>query len=55
MIKDTIILNFKIEKGEPIDQYYFFARMKLMNESKNLLRERLNSIVQFDSLDKAES
>ncbi|WP_353276641.1 ankyrin repeat domain-containing protein [Wolbachia endosymbiont (group A) of Agelastica alni] len=51
MVNDKITLNFEIEKGEFIDPYYFSARIKLTNESKNLLREQLGSTVQFDNLD----
>ncbi|MDR0772831.1 MAG: hypothetical protein LBE46_00595 [Wolbachia pipientis] len=51
MVNDKITLNFEIEKGEPIDRYYFSARMKLTDESKNLLREKLGSTIQFDNLD----
>ncbi|WP_264328358.1 ankyrin repeat domain-containing protein [Wolbachia endosymbiont (group A) of Andrena hattorfiana] len=51
MVNDKITLNFEIEKGEPIDQYYFSARMRLTDESKNLLREKLGSTIQFDNLD----
>ncbi|WP_265021918.1 hypothetical protein [Wolbachia endosymbiont (group A) of Icerya purchasi] len=51
MVNDKITLNFEIEKGEFIDPYYFSARIKLTNESKNLLREQLGSTVRFDNLD----
>src|SRR6266576_1744530 len=51
MVTNTIILNFEIEKGEFIEPYYFSARIKLTNESKNFLREQLGSIVHFDHLD----
>ncbi|MDM8335451.1 ankyrin repeat domain-containing protein [Wolbachia pipientis] len=51
MVNDTITLIFKIEKGEPIDRHYFSARIKLGDESKNLLREKLSSTIQFDNLD----
>ncbi|XCA33611.1 MAG: hypothetical protein ABS808_02085 [Wolbachia endosymbiont of Polyergus mexicanus] len=51
MVTNTIILNFEIEKGEFIEPYYFSARIKLTNESKNFLREQLGSTVQFDNLD----
>ncbi len=51
MVNDKITLNFEIEKGEFINPYYFSARIKLTNESKNLLREQLGSTVQFDNLD----
>ncbi|MGL9717449.1 MAG: ankyrin repeat domain-containing protein [Wolbachia sp.] len=52
MINDTITLNFEIEKGEPIaGQSHFSARIKLTNESKNLLCEKLGSTVQFGNLD----
>ncbi|MFP3020133.1 MAG: hypothetical protein ACEY3F_02095 [Wolbachia sp.] len=51
MVNDKITLNFEIEKGEPIDRYYFSARIKLTDESKNLLREKLGSTIQFDNLD----
>ncbi|GFY79988.1 ankyrin repeat protein [Trichonephila inaurata madagascariensis] len=51
MVNDKITLNFEIEKGEPIDRYYFSARMRLTDESKNLLREKLGSTIQFDNLD----
>lgn len=51
MVNDKITLNFEIEKGEPIDRYYFSARMKLTDESKNLLREKLGSTIQLDNLD----
>ncbi|MDE5061014.1 MULTISPECIES: hypothetical protein [Wolbachia] len=51
MVTNTITLNFEIEKGEPIDRYYFSARIKLTDESKNLLREKLGSTIQFDNLD----
>ncbi|WP_353284654.1 hypothetical protein [Wolbachia endosymbiont (group A) of Lasioglossum fulvicorne] len=44
-------MNFEIEKGEPIDRYYFSARIKLTDESKNFLREKLGSTIQFDNLD----
>lgn len=46
-----IILNFEVERGDPIDQYYFSARMKLTNESKNLLREKLGDSIEFNDLD----
>lgn len=51
MVDDKITLNFEIEKGEPIDRYYFSARIKLTSESKNLLREKLGSVVKFNNLD----
>ncbi|WP_255453420.1 ankyrin repeat domain-containing protein [Wolbachia endosymbiont of Atemnus politus] len=51
MVNDTITLNFEIEKGEPIGRYYFSARIKLTDESKDFLREKLGSTVQFDNLD----
>ncbi|QOD38254.1 hypothetical protein [Candidatus Wolbachia massiliensis] len=52
MVNGTITLNFKIEKGEPIpDTYYFSARINLTSESKNLLHEKLGGTVQFDNLD----
>ncbi|UPA55434.1 hypothetical protein MWH06_02050 [Wolbachia pipientis] len=51
MVNDKITLNFEIEKGEPIDRYYFSAHIKLTDESKNLLREKLGSTIQFDNLD----
>ncbi|WP_419247126.1 ankyrin repeat domain-containing protein [Wolbachia endosymbiont of Rhagoletis indifferens] len=51
MVNDKITLNFEIEKGEPIDRYYFSARIKLTDESKNFLREKLGSTIQFDNLD----
>jgi len=51
MVTNTIILNFEIEKGEFIEPYYFSARIKLTNESKNFLREQLGGTVQFDNLD----
>ncbi|KAG8170582.1 hypothetical protein JTE90_012171 [Oedothorax gibbosus] len=51
MVNNKITLNFEIEKGEPIDRYYFSARIKLTDESKNLLREKLGSTAQFDNLD----
>ncbi|GHM58761.1 MAG: hypothetical protein sL5_08500 [Candidatus Mesenet longicola] len=46
-----IILNFKIERGEPINEYYFSARIKLTEESKNFLSETLGQNVQFNNLD----
>lgn len=51
MVNDKITLNFEIEKGEFIEPYYFSARIKLTNESKNFLREQLGSTIQFDNLD----
>ncbi|MFP3036057.1 MAG: hypothetical protein ACEY3A_03540 [Wolbachia sp.] len=52
MVDDKITLNFEIERGEPIAaQSHFSARIKLTNESKNLLREKLGSTVKFDNLD----
>ncbi|MDX5462582.1 MAG: hypothetical protein O7157_03445 [Wolbachia endosymbiont of Tetragnatha montana] len=51
MVNDKITLNFEIEKGEAIDRYYFSVRIKLTNESKNLLREKLGSTIQLDNLD----
>ncbi|MDG7057136.1 MAG: collagenase [Wolbachia endosymbiont of Penenirmus auritus] len=52
MVDDKITLNFEIERGEPIAaQSHFSARIKLTNESKNLLREKLDSTVKFDNLD----
>ncbi|NUX01527.1 hypothetical protein GO685_03385 [Wolbachia endosymbiont of Madathamugadia hiepei] len=52
MVDDKITLNFEIERGEPIArQSHFFARIKLTNESKNLLREKFGSTVKFDNLD----
>ncbi|XP_066251647.1 putative leucine-rich repeat-containing protein DDB_G0290503 [Euwallacea similis] len=51
MVNDKITLNFEIEKGEPIDRYYFSAHIKLTDESKDLLREKLGSTIQFDNLD----
>ncbi|WCR57881.1 hypothetical protein [Wolbachia endosymbiont of Ctenocephalides felis wCfeJ] len=51
MVNNTITLNFEIEKGKPINQYYFSARIKLTDESKNLLREKLGNAVEFDNLD----
>ncbi len=52
MVDDKITLNFEIERGEPIAaQSHFSARIKLTNESKNLLLEKLGSTVKFDNLD----
>ncbi|MDR2977909.1 MAG: hypothetical protein LBU56_00410 [Rickettsiales bacterium] len=52
MVDDKITLNFEIEKSEPIaGQSHFSSRIKLTNESKNLLREKLGSTVKFDNLD----
>ncbi len=51
MVNDKITLNFEIEKGEPIDRYYFSARIKLTDGSKNFLREKLGSTIQLDNLD----
>lgn len=52
MVDDKITLNFEIEKSEPIaGQSHFSARIKLTNESKNLLREKLGGAVKFDNLD----
>ncbi|MDR3131705.1 MAG: hypothetical protein LBU02_01230 [Rickettsiales bacterium] len=52
MVDDKITLNFEIERGEPIaGQSHFSARIKLTNESKNLLRGKLGDTVKFDNLD----
>ncbi|WP_395463117.1 hypothetical protein [Wolbachia endosymbiont of Cantharis cryptica] len=52
MVNDKITLNFEIERGELIaGQSHFSARIRLTNESKNLLREKLGSTIQFDNLD----
>ncbi|WP_339045545.1 hypothetical protein [Candidatus Mesenet endosymbiont of Agriotes lineatus] len=46
-----IVLNFIIERGEPIDEYYFSVRIKLTEESKNFLREALGQDVEFNNVD----
>ncbi|RDD35714.1 hypothetical protein Wcon_00009 [Wolbachia endosymbiont of Cylisticus convexus] len=41
MFSDKIILDFEVEKGDPIDRCYFSTRIKLTDESKNFLCEKL--------------
>ncbi|WP_333023901.1 ankyrin repeat domain-containing protein [Wolbachia endosymbiont of Pentidionis agamae] len=51
MVSNKITLIFQLERGKPIDQYYFSARIKLTDESKIFLREKIGDIIQFDKLD----
>ncbi|MBV0899882.1 MAG: hypothetical protein KTV77_03965 [Wolbachia endosymbiont of Fragariocoptes setiger] len=47
-----IALTLCIEKGQHIYGNYYSARIKLSNESKDLLYKNLSKEVKFDSLDK---
>ena len=51
MVDKKITLKFEVERGDPINQYHFSARMKLTNESKKLLREKLGDSIEFNNLD----
>jgi hypothetical protein len=50
MSNERIALSFIIEKGESVGRYYFSARIKLTDESKNLLHEKLGHSIELDNL-----
>ncbi|MDN5248305.1 MAG: ankyrin repeat domain-containing protein [Wolbachia endosymbiont of Tyrophagus putrescentiae] len=51
LISNETILEFVLEKGKPINDYYYSVRIKLSEYSKKLLQERLGEEIQFSNLD----